>query len=429
MHDLPNTTPPQIEFLLELYRSALAAADPMKVLPPHLPEPPRGRTVVVGVGKAAAAMARAVESHWEGPLSGIVVVPHGASLPLERIAVVEGSHPVPDQRSVAAGERLMEAVTGLGPDDLVIALISGGGSALCAMPAAGVSLQEKQAITKALLLGGATITEINMVRKHLSSIKGGRLAMQAHPARVVSLLISDIPGDDPTLIASAPSLADPSTCAHALQVLDRYEVELAASTRSALAAARFESPKPGDPRFEGHSHVVLACAQDGLEAAAGVARKHGWQAHVLSDAMEGEARELAKAHAAIATQVQARNQPVMAPCVLLSGGEATVTVKGQGRGGRNTEFALALALALNGRPGIHAISAGTDGLDGNGDAAGSWISPDTLLRPPGGVRSALEALQNNDSFTFFKHIDGLVITGPTFTNINDFRAVMVEPSD
>jgi hydroxypyruvate reductase len=427
VNDPTTTTPQQIEFLLDLYRHALAAADPMKVLPPHLPAPPRGRTVVVGVGKAAASMARAVEQHWTGPLSGVVVVPHGASLPLQRIEVVEGSHPIPDHRSVAAGQRLMEAVTGLGPDDLVIALISGGGSALCAMPAPGVSLEEKQAITKALLLSGATITEMNTVRKHLSSIKGGRLAVQASPARVVSLLISDIPGDDPSLIASAPTLADPTTCDDALRVLERYGVEVSEQARAGLSSMRFESPKPGNSRLAGHSHRVLACAQDGLDAAAEAARRQGWQAHVLSDSMEGEARELAKVHAAIATQVQRRNQPVASPCVLLSGGEATVTVKGQGRGGRNTEFALALAIALNGRSGIHAISAGTDGLDGNGDAAGSWVAPNTLLRAPGGVRSALDALGNNDSFSFFKRIDGLVITGPTFTNINDFRAVMVEP--
>jgi hydroxypyruvate reductase len=322
----------------------------------------------------------------------------------------------------------MDAVTGLTPDDLVIALISGGGSALCAMPAVGASLEEKQAITKALLLGGATIAEMNTVRKHLSSIKGGRLAVQAFPARVVSLLISDIPGDDPSLIASAPTLADPTTCADALQVLDRYAVKLSTSTRSALGSARFESPKPGDPRLAHHSHAVLACAQDGLEAAAEAARRQGWQAHVLSDSMEGEARELAKAHAAIAIQVQGRGQPFKSPCVLLSGGEATVTVKGRGRGGRNTEFALALAIALGGRSGIHAASAGTDGLDGNGGAAGAWIAPGTLLRAGNGSRTAVDALQDNDSFSFFEAIDGLVITGPTFTNINDFRAVMVEPA-
>jgi hydroxypyruvate reductase len=320
----------------------------------------------------------------------------------------------------------MAAVAGLGPDDLVLALISGGGSALCALPAEGLSLPEKQAITTALLLRGATIAEMNAVRKHLSSIKGGRLAAQAHPARVVSLLISDIPGDDPSLIASAPTLADPTTCEDALQVLDRHAIELSPGTRSALTSGRWESPKPGDPRFATHSHIIIASAQDGLDAAAEAARREGWQVHVLSDAMEGEARELAKAHAAIASYVQQRDQPVAAPCVLLSGGEATVTVSGRGRGGRNTEFALALAVALGGRAGIHALSAGTDGRDGNGDAAGSWVAPDTLHRAEGGLRAAMQALHDNDSFTFFERIDALVRTGPTFTNINDFRALLVE---
>jgi len=338
--------PQQVEFLLDPYRHALAAADPMKVLPPHLPEPPRGRTVVVGMGKAAAAM-----------------------------------------------------------DDLVIALISGGGSALCALPAQGISLAQKQAITQALLLRGATIAEMNTVRKHLSAIKGGRLAMQAWPARVVSLLISDIPGDDPALIASAPTLADASSCADALHVLDRHAVELSAPLRSALAAGALESPKPQDARFAAHSHAVIACAQDGLEAAAQAARRHGWTAHVLSDSMEGEARELAKAHAAIAMQVQRRGQPFEAPCVLLSAGEATVT----------------------------------DGLDGNSGAAGAWISPATLQRARACARTPQEALLDNDSGSLFEAVDGLVITGslfeavdglvitgPTLTNINDFRAVIVE---
>ncbi|HEV8314759.1 MAG TPA: DUF4147 domain-containing protein [Burkholderiaceae bacterium] len=289
----------------------------------------------------------------------------------------------------------------------------------------GRRLAKKQAITQALLRG-ATIAEMNTVRKHLSAIKGGRLAMQAWPARVVSLLVSDIPGDDPALIASAPTLADASSCADALHVLDRYAVELSAPLRSALAAGTLESPKPHDARFAAHSHAVIACAQDGLEAAAQVACRHGWTAHVLSDSMEGEARELAKAHAAIATQVQRHGQPFEAPCLLLSGGEATVTVNGRGRGGRNTEFALALAIALGGRSAIHALSAGTDGLDGNSGAAGAWVSPATLQRARACARTPQEALLDNDSGSLFEAVDGLGITGPTLTNINDFRAVMVE---
>jgi hydroxypyruvate reductase len=321
----------------------------------------------------------------------------------------------------------MAAVTGLGPEDLVLALISGGGSALCAQPAAGVGLREKQAITRALLLRGATIHEINTVRKHLSAIKGGRLAVQAHPAQVVSLLISDIPGDDPALIASAPTLPDATTCSDALRVLNHYDVAIGAVLHAALGDGSLESPKPGDSRFAGHRHRVIACAQDGLEAAASVARQRGWSVHILSDAMQGEARDLALAHAAIIQQVQRRGQPFGAPCVILSGGEATVTVRGQGRGGRNTEFALALALALDGQPGIHALSAGTDGLDGNGAAAGAWISPDTLVQARAAGLDPLACLNDNDSFGLFDAIGSTVVTGPTFTNINDFRAVLIEP--
>ena len=420
--------PAQATLLRKLYQAMLDAADPMKIVPPHLPTPPRGRTVVVGVGKAAAAMARAVEAHWPGPISGVVAVPRGATLPLAHIEQVEGSHPVPDERSLAAGQRLLRAVSGLGPDDLVLALISGGGSALCAAPLPGVSLQDKQAITRALLQRGATIHEINAVRKHLSAIKGGRLAAQAGPARVVSLLISDIPGDDPALIASSPTLPDPTTCADALAVLDRYEVDLPPALRADLASGRNESPKPADPRFASHEFRVIATAQDGLQAAARAAAANGWTAHILSDSMEGQARDLALAHAAIARQVRHRSQPFAAPCVLLSGGEATVHVRGQGRGGRNTEFALALALALQGEAGIHAISAGTDGLDGNGAAAGAWIAPDTLARAASAGLDPRSMLEDNDSFSFFDAIGSTVVTGPTFTNINDFRALVIEPA-
>jgi glycerate 2-kinase len=418
-----------IDLLRELYGAALAAADPMQVLPRHLPTPPKGRTVVVGVGKAGASMARAVEAHWRGPLSGVVAVPQGATLPLERIEQIESSHPIPDKRSVEAGRRLMAAVSGLGPDDLVLALISGGGSALCALPAQGVSLEEKRAITRALLLRGATIHEINTVRKHLSALKGGRLAVHAHPALVVSLLISDIPGDDPALIASAPTLPDPTTCADALRLLDHYGVSFSATLREGLGNGSLESPKPGDSRFAGHDHRVIACAQDGLEAAATAARQRGWSVHILSDAMQGEARDLALAHAAMALQVRRRGQPFAAPCVILSGGEATVTVKGGGRGGRNTEFALALAIALQGERGIHALSAGTDGLDGNGAAAGAWIDPDSLQRGRALGLDATQCLKDNDSFSYFDTIGSTVVTGPTFTNINDFRALLVEPAD
>lgn len=414
------------EVLRALYAKAVSAANPHLILAPFLPEPPRGRTVVVGVGKAAAAMAAAVESHWKGgPISGVIAVPRGATCPLRYIEQVEASHPVPDDSSVEAGLRLMRAVSNLSADDLVIALVSGGGSALCAVPADGVSLAEKQEITRALLLRGATIHELNTVRKHLSAVKGGRLAQRARPARVVSLLISDIPGDDPQLIASAPTLADPSTCAEAIAILEKYEVRTSAGLHLLLSDSLLESPKPTDGERE--EWRIIACAQDGLNAAADYARSIGWFPHILSDSMEGEASEIAKVHAAIALQVQRHGQPFQAPCLILSGGEATVTVTGKGRGGRNTEFALALAMSLRGSRGIYAISAGTDGLDGNGKAAGACVTPDTLIQGKRAGRHAPADLENNDSFSYFDAIGATVVTGPTYTNINDFRAMAILP--
>jgi glycerate 2-kinase len=396
-------SPAAATLLRDLYQAMVAAADPMQVVPAHLPPPPRGRTVVVGVGKAAASMARAVEENWSGPLSGVVVVPPGASLPLRRLRVVEGSHPVPDERSVAAAHELMSAVAGLSADDLVLALISGGGSALCALPAAGLELAEKQRITRELLRRGATIAQFNAVRRHLSAIKGGRLALRAHPAPVVSLVISDIPGDDPSLVASGPTLGDRSTCADALAILRGFDIDPGKVALAALESGAWE----------------------GLRAAAGAARHRGYACHVLSDAMEGEAREIAKAHAAIARCIADHGAPFSAPCVVLSGGEATVTVRGQGKGGRNTEFALALALEFAGDPRLHALSAGTDGLDGNAGAAGAFIGPDTLERARHAGVDAAGCLRENDSATVFAAIDALVRTGPTHTNINDFRAILI----
>lgn len=426
--------PRQVDLLADLYGEALAAADPMKVVPPHLPPPPRGRTVVVGVGKAAAAMARAVEAQWHGPLSGVVVVPEGAALPTRHIAVHESSHPVPDERSVAGAQRLLQAVQGLTADDLVLALVSGGGSALCALPAPGLSITDKQRVTRALLERGATIAEINTVRRHLSGIKGGRLAAQAWPARVLTLVISDVPGDDPAVVASGPTLPDESTCADAWRVLQRHglDAELPPLVGRALAAGEWESVKPADPRLAGQGRRVVASAWDGLAAAARRARAQGLACHVLSDAMEGEARELAKAHAALAISVAQRAAPFKAPCLLLSGGEATVTLRAgsdAGRGGRNTEFALGLALALEGQPGahrIHALSAGTDGLDGRARAAGAWAGPDLLRRARALGVDPRARLDANDSASVFSAVEALVHTGPTFTNINDFRAVLVE---
>lgn len=414
--------------LRRMYDAAVASAQPDLCVARHLPEPPKGRTVVVGVGKAAAAMAKALEAHWQGALSGVVVVPTGAALPLRQIQVMVGSHPVPDQSSVDGGKALMQAVTGLTPDDLVIALVSGGGSALCALPAPGLTLEDKQELTRALLLRGAPINEINTVRRHLSAIKGGRLAAAAFPARVVTLLISDIPGDDPALIASGPTLPDTSTCADALVILHRYEIATRPSVLRALEAGAWESVKPDDVRLAGHSHHLIASAWTGLHAAAQLAQSEGWACHILSDAMEGEARELAKAHAALALSVAQRNQPFSAPCILLSGGEATVTVRGDGRGGRNTEFVLAMALALEGRSGadrIFALSAGTDGLDGRSGAAGAWIGPDTLQGVSATGQAARQALDNNDSATFLNLASTLIAPASTLTNINDFRAIAI----
>lgn len=422
-----NADAARIALLRHMYDCMLSAADPMRVLPPCLPPPPSGRTVVVGAGKAAAAMARAVEKNWSGPLSGVVAVPPGAKLPLAIIKQVEGGHPVPNESSLASGRVLMRAVAGLCENDLVLALISGGGSALCALPATGIAFEEKQAITRALLARGATIQELNTVRKHLSAIKGGRLALAAQPATVVSLLISDVPGDEAGHIASAPTLPDETTCQQALSILNRYGVELTINNARALASGGLESPKPSDLRFAKQQHRIIASANDGLAAAAEAARARGWAVYVLSDAMQGEAKDMALAHAAIATHIQARAQPFKAPCIVLSGGEATVNVTGAGRGGRNTEFALALAIALQGRRGIYALSAGTDGLDGNGEAAGAWVTPQTLMAARGRGLDPLQHLLNNDSFTFFNASEATVVTGPTFTNINDFRAVLIEP--
>ena len=422
---------PQFDALMRMYRAALAAADPRLVVPPNLPEPPRGRTVVVGVGKAAAAMAQAVEANWVGELSGTVVVPAGASLSLQRIGVLESSHPVPDERSVIAAKALLDAVSGLGPTDLVIALISGGGSSLCALPATWIDLQEKRRITKQLLGRGASIHEMNAVRKHLSAIKGGRLALAAYPARVVTLVISDIPGDDPALVASGPTLATTSTAGDALDILNRYEIDPGVKLRDTLESSASQSVSPDDSRLQDNSHRIIASAWDGLAAASRVARTEGLECHILGDALEGEARELAKVHAGMTLSIAKRGVPFAAPCVLLSGGEATVTLKGDGRGGRNTEFALAFALALEQLPitaRVHAFSAGTDGLDGQAGAAGAWVAPDSLQRGRAFGLSARDFLDRNDSGTFFERLGLLVHTGPTHTNVNDFRAILVEPA-
>ena len=407
-----------------MFQAAVASAQPALCVPPHLPPPPKGRTVVIGAGKAAASMARAVEGHWRESLSGLVVTRYGHHVPCERIEVVEASHPVPDAAGEQAARRILEIAGTLGPDDLMLCLISGGGSALLALPAPGLSMADKQAVSKALLRSGATIGEMNCVRKHLSAIKGGRLAA-ATRAQVVSLVISDVPGDDLSVIASGPTVADPTSIADALDVLEKYRITPSQPVMDHLLAGGDESPKPGDPRLSRTRTVLVATPQMALEHAADVARRAGVTPVILGNALEGEAREVALVHAGIARQVAGHGQPATAPCVLLSGGETTVTVRGRGRGGRNAEFLLALAVALDGLPGVHALAADTDGIDGTEDNAGALLSPDTLERAAAQGVNAKERLAENDGYGFFHTLDDLLITGPSLTNINDFRAILI----
>ena len=418
------------DLLLKMFEAAIEAAQPEHCVPAHLPAAPgRGRVLVIGAGKASAAMARAVERHWPGPLSGLVVTRYGYAVPCERIEIVEAAHPVPDAAGLAAAERMMALVRGLAPEDTVICLVSGGGSALLPLPLDGITLEDKQAVNRALLACGASIGEMNCVRRHLSGIKGGRLAAACHPARVVTLLISDVPGDDPCDIASGPTVGDPSTCADALAIVERYGIALPAKVRAVLESGRGESVKPDDPRLARCETRMIATPQMALEAAAAVARDAGIAPHILGDAIEGEARDVGKVMAGIARQVARHGQPFAPPCVLLSGGETTVTVRGGGRGGRNVEFLLALGLALDGRPGIHALAGDTDGVDGQEEIAGALLAPDTLARAwARGIRPA-DALQDNDGHGFFGALGDAVVTGPTLTNVNDFRAVLVLGED
>jgi glycerate 2-kinase len=420
--------PPQ--FLRRLLKAALDAADPAKIVPPHLPPAPRGRCVVIGAGKAAAKMAKAVEDHWKGPLTGLVVTRYGHRVPCRRIEVVEAAHPVPDAAGEAAARRILDLVAGLGADDLVICLISGGASALLALPAPGITLADKQALTGALLRSGATIAEINTVRKHLSAVKGGLLAAAAYPAPIVTLAISDVPGDDPAIIGSGPTVADPSTFAAARAILAKYAIAPPPAIAARLATAADETPKPGDPRLATARYELVATPRAALEAAADAAHASGVTPLILGDAIEGEAREVALVQAALARQVAQRIAPAGGtapglPAVLLSGGETTVTVKGKGRGGRNTEFLLALALALDGAPGIHALAADTDGIDGTEDNAGALIAPDTLARAAARGIDPAAQLAANDAWGAFDALGDLLVTGPTFTNVNDFRAILV----
>jgi hydroxypyruvate reductase len=411
--------------LKAMFDAAVARAMPERCVPPLLPQAPRGRTLVVGAGKAAATMAKAVEEHWHGELSGLVVTRYGHHAACERIEVVEAAHPVPDLAGREAAERILRMVQGLTSDDLVLCLISGGGSALLTLPAPGLTLQDKQAINRALLKSGANIAEMNCVRKHLSAIKGGRLAAACHPARVVTLTISDVPGDDPAVIASGPTVPDRTTFADALAILQKYSITDPQTVLAHLRAARDETPKPGDARLARCETHMIAAPQQSLEAAAEVARQAGVAPLILGDSLEGEAREVALVHAGIARQVIRHGQPVAPPCVLLSGGETTVTVRGTGRGGRNVEFLLALAVALGGEPGVYALAGDTDGVDGTEDNAGAIVTPDTLARAAAAGVDAKSRLADNDGYTFFAALGDLVKTGPTLTNVNDFRAILV----
>ncbi|MFC6283637.1 MULTISPECIES: glycerate kinase type-2 family protein [Polaromonas] len=439
---VPDATSQPREFLEHLYRAAVTRALPLENTARYLPPPPTpasgGRTIVIGAGKAGGSMAQAVEALWpaDAPLEGLVVTryhhipPRPAGLK-QRIEIVEAAHPVPDAAGLAAAQRILALTQGLTKNDLVLCLISGGGSALLTLPAEGLELADKQRINKALLNSGANISEMNCVRKHLSRIKGGRLAAACAPARVVTLTISDVPGDDPSIIASGPTVPDASTCADALAILKRYGIEVPADVLARLENGALETPKPGDPVFAGHEVHMIATPQQSLEAAAAVARVAGLAAYILSDEIEGESREVGKVHAALARAVALKGQPFQKPCVILSGGETTVTIRKQpegtarGRGGRAGEFCMGLALALQGQPGVYALAADTDGIDGVEDNAGAYVAPDTLQRALEQGMKLDQYLDRNDAYGYFDPLGDLVITGPTHTNVNDFRALLI----
>ena len=414
-------------FLTGLFEAAIEAALPSHSVARHLPPRPKGRTIIVGAGKAAASMAAAVEAAWDGPLEGLVVTRYGHGVPTRFIEVVEASHPVPDAAGEAAALRILDRVRGLTVDDLVLCLISGGGSALLAAPAPGLTIEDKRSVNRALLRSGAGIDEMNCVRKHLSAIKGGRLAVAASPAQVVSLIISDVPGDDLSVIASGPTVADSTTSAEALAILERYAIDAPAAVVAHLKSAASETPKPANPAFAHADNRLISAPQISLEAAAKRARAAGITPVLLGDALEGEAREVAKVMAGIAHSARRHGEPARAPCVLLSGGETTVTVRGHGRGGRTAEFLLALAVALDGASGIYDLAGDTDGIDGSEDNAGALATPDTLARARALGLMASERLANNDAYSLFSALGDLMITGPTLTNVNDLRAILILP--
>lgn len=408
-------------FLRSLFDRAVGAADPMRVLAAHLPPRPDGRVVVIGAGKASARMAEAVETAW-GPCEGLVITRYGHARPCRGIQIVQAAHPVPDAAGAQATLRMLSLLEGLGEGDFVLALISGGASALLCTPVAGVTLAEKQAVNAGLLASGVPIGQMNVVRKHLSRVKGGQLAAAAYPARMLALMISDVPGDEPALIGSGPTAGDSSTPTDARAVLDRWGIAVPASVARALQGGSGVVP-PGDPRLSRTRNRVIAAPAQSLAAAADLARAAGCDVETLGDSLEGEARDVAAGHALLALQRQSARGPGDPPLVILSGGELTVTRRGDGTGGPNAEYCLALALALNGAPGIHALACDTDGIDGAAEVAGAVIGPDTLARAA--PADATQALGRNDAHTFFRRIGGQVAPGPTLTNVNDFRAVLV----
>ena len=432
---LPSAADQPVAFLRALFDVAVARAQPRSIMAPFLPPPPKGRTLVIGAGKASGAMVEALDALWpqDAPISGLVATRYGYVPPAlrgkpGRIELVETAHPVPDAAGEAAARRMLALTRGLTADDLVVCLISGGGSALLPLPAEGLSLADKQRINRELLMSGATIGEMNCVRKHLSAIKGGRLAAACAPAQVLTLLISDVPGDDPATIASGPTVPDPSTCAQALAIIDRYGIGIPQTIRAGLQSGALETPKPGDAVFNGNRVELIATPRQMLQAVADACAQAGIAAHVLADDMEGESRDIALAHAALARSVARHGTPFAKPCVILSGGETTVTVaKGStpGKGGRGTEFLLALALALDGEAGVWALAGDTDGIDGSEDNAGAWITPDTLTRARAAGLSPRAVLDGHDAYTLFAATGDLLVPGPTYTNVNDFRAVLV----
>jgi len=416
--------------LLTLFDSAVAAAQPENTLPHYLPKTPKGRTVVVGAGKASAAMAVSFEKHWKGDYTGLVVVPHNATLPTQHIKLVEASHPVPDQAGVNASNQMLEMVSGLTEDDLVIVLISGGGSSLLSCPGGQLTLNDKQLINKALLASGAAIHEMNIVRKHLSKIKGGRLAAAASPAKVVTLAISDVPGDDPSTIASGPTVVDESTTAEAVSILQRYNIELPDAVKLFLESTDADTPDENDPRMQNLVTQLICTPQKSLEASASLASSHDITPVILGDSIEGEAREVGKVMAGMAKQALNHNQPVAAPVALISGGETTVTLRSKGgRGGRNAEFLLGFAENLGDSNRVFAIACDTDGIDGSEENAGVKWSPQIRNRMTAQKLKPADFLDRNDAWSFFNALDALVTTGPTHTNVNDFRAVLVLPEE